>query len=161
VTTDEIRAMEAGRALDTLIAEHVMGLRVVAHDWPYWLDPECGGYEAAMGRYDTDSSEGAGPVYVPEHGKWPPSIESDLDRGEWAIVKPVPFYSDDIAAAWQVVERLLETGGFSLERQRYGAAPVPAGMWKAYVWGVSGVTKVRADTAPLAICRAALLAVQP
>ena len=102
--------MEAGRELDALVAEKVMGAKVV-------------------------------------------------------FVENVPYYSTDIAAAWEVVNHLLCHGwdekyffrlhydnvdlwdaSFYKESSSDGGGPD--------VWGT-------ADTAPLAICLAALKAVQP
>lgn len=72
--------------------------------------------------------------------------------GEWSerINDRLPAYSTDIAAAFEVVEKIRETCcDFTLERA--GAA------WYAdFRMGVAS-----ADTAPLAICRAALAATSP
>lgn len=65
------------------------------------------------------------------------------------------FYSTDIAAAWEVVEKFKENW------------VVEVGVNGGFYWcdmdnykGVLGFHSARADSAPLAICRAALLAVQ-
>jgi hypothetical protein len=39
---------KAGRELDALVAERVMGKRVVARDWPCGYAPDCGHYEADL-----------------------------------------------------------------------------------------------------------------
>ena len=69
-------------------------------------------------------------------------------------------YSTDIAAAWQVVEKIKNTP-YLYPQLRYSHSWV-FGIWrnnpntnKDYGW----LAEVYADTAPLAICRAALLAV--
>ena len=59
-------------------------------------------------------------------------------------------YSTDIAAAWQVVEKT---------KNDYDITRV-GGKWHAWLFAIDEVlTEAYADTAPLAICRAALLAV--
>jgi hypothetical protein len=69
-----------------------------------------------------------------------------------------PPYSTDIAAAWQVVERMRE--------QEYSIA-LDSDTWLKhpyavhFIGGNSGCVSCTADTAPLAICRAALKAVEP
>lgn len=71
----------------------------------------------------------------------------------------LPRYSTDIAAAWEVVNKLgrksinkiaAETGLATFLLVQY-----PNGTWKANFSGYR--TSVEADTVPLAICRAALL----
>lgn len=73
----------------------------------------------------------------------------------------MPFYSSDIAAAWEVVEKLPD---YDLKR-RYGKWACTS-LGDDCVWeldlppGISDLTKLGAvaDTAPLAICLAALKA---
>lgn len=63
----------------------------------------------------------------------------------------IPPYSTDIAAAWQVGESLSAKGHwFEIRRRPDG------GYWAAFGEGMSA----EADTAPLAICLAALKAVE-
>ena len=136
--------MKAGQELDLLIASEVM-----CEEMP-------GDYEQA------------------QDGRWmkeEPIFDSDgtYSRAYYLVEWP-PHYSTDIAAAWQVVEKLVETGhcpgllfdddgrwALSLEGMQNcppGGEPfdvctsfyVEAGMWY--------------DTAPLAICLAALKAVR-
>lgn len=111
--------MNAGRELDALIAEKVMGLQVDAL-----------GY------------------VVTQRGK----VEGEL-----------PFYSTDIAAAWEVVERT----GLQIEIQSPGA-PCNGDEYEndSDNWRVECRLKssdrssfAEATTAPLAICLAALKAV--
>ncbi len=74
------------------------------------------------------------------------------------ILSP-PKYSTDIAAAWEVVEKLAEDthGGFALNQLRF---PHRQGI-RGYLTSFYGETHVEAtaDTAPHAICLAALKAV--
>lgn len=155
--------MAAGRELDALVAEKVMGLTVVAHDWPCGYDPECGYYEASMfaGFRDGDGSWYAerGPVHVRAGvDLWPPRPSFHEPDRLIAHVDPVPAYSTDIAAAWAVVEQVEDTGNgwvFSLAHR------VIPDCWVARFTplAVTGLVSEEADTVPLAICRAALAAV--
>lgn len=68
---------------------------------------------------------------------------------------PVRGYSSDIAAAWTVLERLRELGYTNI------SVYTEAGGWEVELCrpdGPSGVVGLNSPTAPLAICRAALLA---
>lgn len=69
---------------------------------------------------------------------------------KWA---EAPHYSTDIAAAWQVVERMKPLGIWLVDLQDYYKA--------AFLNSDDDVVggEVSAETAPLAICRAALKAV--
>lgn len=129
--------LQAGRDLDALVAERVMGYEKRAES--EWL----GGFA------------------------W-----ISHDDGHWYGVTSMPRFSTDISAAWDVVERLqsdaLSLGwkrrDFSLERKDR----MVDGRWYCVTdavptdiypngYAVDGV----ADTAPLAICRAALKACAP
>ena len=123
MTRDETMALEAGRELDALIENKVMGN---AHDW-------------ANCRWCQD----------PGRDSWNPHI---------------PRYSKDIAAVWHVVEKIaVEPLAFHLETTNMPGGPI---YW-ALFWGdnlnTGGIDEYAAEasTAPLAICRAALLAVTP
>ena len=67
-------------------------------------------------------------------------------------------YSTDIAAAWEVAEKMRATYGVSLywRSKRKGE-----GCWVAKFLHRSHAHEATGDTAPLAICRAALKAVTP
>lgn len=78
----------------------------------------------------------------------------------WAIPSSmVPRYSTDITAAWEVVKVMCDwlpawqRSKFSLQC----CHPVGGHLWECY-FGVDRCVAGAADTAPLAICRAALLA---
>jgi hypothetical protein len=85
----------------------------------------------------------------------------------------VPHYSTDIAAAWQVVEKLHAGGVFLMleqcqSREQYeyddevGGANdrcAEAGEWLAHFQNVVGLGSATGATAALAICGAALMAV--
>lgn len=116
--------MEAGRELDALVAEKVMG----------W-------------------EPGPGGIHL-----FPPKDEPNRKRftrwnGE-ARVTEIPHYSTDIAAAWEVVEKLGHKFQMFLNTR---------GKWTEadFVhWpdNLKGYVAASADTAPLAICLAALKA---
>jgi hypothetical protein len=120
--------MSAGRELDALIAEKVMG-SVPCDKWrPFTAYP-------AQWVKDTGECYHAS-CHPPQMGP--------------------PHYSTDIAAAWAVVERLVVLGHpveLSLEPNDNGqclCTLMAERMGEEATWG---------DTAPLAICRAALKAV--
>jgi len=117
--------MNAGRELDALIAEKVMG----------WHNNEANPSQPGMWGIN-DYREDGTPVLMPDF----------------------PAYSEDIAAAWEVVEKI-KRNGFKLQ--------FDYDTWIAY-WShedfLCGSEEAlepfgRADTAPHAICLAALKAV--
>lgn len=116
MTRDEIENMPSGRAMDALIAEHVMG----------WTNPR---------------RRHKGTLIMT------PPADDPVRRGGQAA----PHYSTDIADAWQVVEHLLGRAVWQIGVRRIESL----GFWLCEVGGVYS----RAENAPLAICRAALLAV--
>ena len=130
----QIREMEAGRELDALVAEKVMG----------WT---MGDYEPGL--YYTTRPGGPVAVISPT---WTPRM---------------PFHrflpSTDIAAAWEVVERLYDLrwiiGLGSLAQNPRGWRCELCNMWEDDFERAPSDIEANADTAPLAICRAALLAV--
>lgn len=108
--SDVYWALQAGREIDALVVERVMGWKVAKP-------------EAAALRFVT-----MGDTLHPNH---------------------VPHYSTDIAAAWEVVEALRARFVFEMYDREDGSYVVKFGQ-----------EVKRADTAPLAICRAALAAVE-
>ena len=111
MTHDEIDAMPAGRELDILVAEKVMG---------------CYG--------------------LFKHSDGTPLCEC---HG----LRPVPRYSTDIAAAWEVLKKL--PNGVYVGYEKAAGAWCVAANWadgEPFSWLSYG------KTAPLAICRAALKA---
>ena len=104
--------MPAGRELDALVAEKVMGQETT--EW-------------------TDGLGGTGVTFF----------------------APVEPYSTDIAAAWEVAEKLIQTLGIAVEQ------PFHDGIWRCTIFGLWPKKWVcHGETAPLAICRAALKAVE-
>ena len=113
--------MKAGRELDALIAEKVMGL--TRHDESY-------------------VAEGVGKVL---RFVWRDGCGTCVYSGDMFL----PHYSTDIAAAWEVVEK---ADLWSL----YGS--IGDGPYRACIQFGDREGLMTADTAPLAICLAALKA---
>lgn len=122
--------MDAGRELDALVAEKVMG-------WVWW--------------HNTDADL---TILVPSDQSWPDKWHFASGAGN--CTKPAdhgaPHYSTDIADAWEVVERLRERGyylelrGWVQVNDFMACFIMPGG--KEYC--------ITDNTAPLALCRAAL-----
>lgn len=124
-----IDAMPAGRELDALVAEKVMGWTACDANeaYPRWMHGDPGDEFAEAGR-----GRGCAPLTT-----------------AWRV--PYSRYSTDIAAAWEVVEKVRGDRDVWLQWDS-----------ETSIWGCqffSGGHECFADTAPLAICRAALKAV--
>lgn len=124
--------MIAGRELDALIAEKVMGRKV--ERWRYFED----GYASTALR-PRGKAESTGVL----------------------ITNNLPAYSTDIAAAWQVVERLNDR--FSIEIMALTSTVLCSNTrFRVDMFDHEALaprTEVHAATAPLAICLAALKAI--
>lgn len=140
LSRDEILTMEAGAGLDLLIAKHIFDWSDFNHDtltgWWYGSSPDM----------RANPQEPSGVVLK--------------DR--------MPAFSTDIAAAWQVIEAVILNSNFDTFSirshdllRRWGA-----GFW-FYIWSTElrekegddvFIREANGNTAPLAICRAALLA---
>jgi len=130
---------KAGRELDALVAEKVMGLRWRRFDYPP------AGSSFAYGKpWTWLSSSYAG---------------GDPEGDETRYIDNVRHYSSDIAAAWEVVGELVSLGARVNVMNRY-----------APTWGCNIITDIgtpherqhfhgSCESAPLAICLAALAAV--
>ena len=120
--------MVAGRELDALVAEKVMGMELLPlKEAPC---PYCGDEMRFCGERSRCTT-----------------------CGEWRY-SPAKEYSTDIAAAWEVVEKL-KAGGFSLIAE-WDAHDE---MWYVVFSNVSSYKAGEADAAPHAICLVALAAV--
>ena len=141
--------MKAGRELDALIAEKVMG-------WIWYLS-----YIYAYPNGEPVRTTGRYFLVHPDRAK-----EGHFADRKWydVVKRPEPFDdsfcisfhpSTHIAAAWLVVEKLRTNdmhGGIY--------ASDSGGMWVAYFDTQDNEYLVEAPTAPLAICLAALKAVE-
>ncbi len=133
----DVDKLEAGLELDALVAAKVMGAAARRHNWVE------AGYPGSLDSWTACEYCGK---------KITQAIEKDSCP---------PPYSTDIAAAWEVVELFQKRGTINL-RFFQGGGPEVA--WKVRIRpdilrdGDPGVEEA-AETAPLAICRAALKAV--
>ncbi|WP_156896843.1 hypothetical protein [Desulfovirgula thermocuniculi] len=157
----------ANRELDTLVVERVLGLEVVARDWPCGPEPECGLWRASPERepvapwYHTPS-----PVIRLPDDRWVDESEDPLFRGVMANyaeeldawIVPVPFYSVDPGLAAALVE-YLRAAGYEIRIEARGGGSGPA--YSVTVRGPAGGREVRAaaNTFARAVCEAAVLAV--
>ena len=154
--------LEAGRELDALIAEKVMSLNVLGVVNGE-RDPEgCFGHHIMIPFEYCPKDSIETPIYL-AHCLCEFREESDIDYfGHTAgCLEVVPWYSTNIAAAWEVVEALnsMKLGWFSLEQ--FGSKGQDE--WSALIWvsgGESDCFFADAETVPLAICRMALKAVE-
>ena len=147
-----MREQESGRELDAIVAERVMGLTVVARNWPCGYSPDCGDYEASL-YADYRDGDGSwfmerGPVRVRRSDAWPPRPDEYDPTRMMAIVEPIPFYSRNLQHAWDLLAWWW--GDVDLRRQN--------GSWRVELFKPSAQWEAWADTLPLAICRAALRA---
>ena len=128
--------MEAGRKLDALIAEHVMGEPRPTGNVP----------DGVLAGVMTSNSGG---------GNWI-GTTTGYTAGDEPVWLPKP-YSTDISAAWEVVEKM-RADKLSITLTGYWEGST--GKWWVNVLdNVETVATVRTDTAPHAICLAALEAV--
>ena len=140
----DIDKLEAGRELDALVAEKVMGWK----PWPIQI-----GTREHTYYFNADGFVDGAMIHLFD------------DEYLW----DGPDFSKDIAAAWQVVERLVNEGfctGLLFDDNGHwalvndGMQNVPIGDEPEYIATTFFVEKeLWCDTAPLAICRAALKAV--
>ena len=138
ITRDEILNMPAGREMDALVAEFVMG----------WLpNPGPAKNSPIQGFFRKGK----------KHLEWlfMEDIDSMLPKD-----KIVPHFSIDIAAAWEVVEGLKYNWNLCRDVGKCGSDYETAGdMTYRFIYTAPGMPMegITAGTAPLAICRAALL----
>lgn len=175
LTREAVLALPAGRELDGLVDELVFAIdrrantpeRITAalheswesdlddgtrlfcwNDTTHWIrwDPA---------KYGSDPS-GAVPWFWHDRAGRPWQADIEAHVAAWRA-PPSRAWSTDIAAAWAVVERLA-SAGWNVELIR-----VPGGHvrdpWMVRFLTLNKSRDADADTAPLAICKAALLAV--
>ena len=133
MTRDEVLAMKPGRELDALVIRHIMNIPIVKSVDLFSQEP----FPAAW--------------WVEDEG-WYIACERDEDGLIYMPFNP----SEDISAAWEVVEKMLERGG--CEIGCYGSKN-GAKWFEVNVITMNGEVTVTAHTAPEAICKAALLVV--
>ncbi len=132
---NNIDEMPAGRELDALVSEKVMGWVWIAFEIAHTTD-------VVRRPYPGDS-------WDVQHGRRADFTEPIA----YGWDSNLPHYSTDIAAAWRVVDRRKGEYTFILSYNQH-----------EHTWWVCfdpvNHYEARADTAPLAICRAALKAVE-
>lgn len=141
-TRDTILAMEAGPELDALVDK-----RLMADSWDFQC-PECGSHH-----FGTNASDDSG------------SCHDEFGRGcRWCgpreACKRIESYSTDIAAAWEVVEKLVKPGHYNELSYHHDGENLDEPNLLAFMsmsLRDSYCVCATAPTAPLAICRAALL----
>lgn len=138
-----------GRELDALVAERVMGWGWQASykSGKRWFAPpeHCG---------DLGSEHPATMKEEPEHPWW---LTAEPTENIWVV----PYYSTDISAAWTVLQKFCDE-----ESANYPQDVLVE--WNGFHWFCYVNTEQmlnpelqgKADTAPEAICRAALKAVE-
>ena len=139
------------RDIDAEIAEKVMGWTPWGRN--AWLKPRHVPSADFPGTtYDEWDSKGPHPGLRPPDGSGVHYFCSCAENG--GRTDPhveIPPFSTDIAAAWMVVERMRELGWF------FEVSAECDSQWVAY-FDKERYASEAADTAPLAICRAALRA---
>lgn len=111
--------MKVWRELDVLVAEMVIGRKIIPYKTAPWRDPI---------------------LYIDE-------------RAPGGILRFLPNYSTDITDAWEVVEKV---------GQNFVRLYIENGKWNAWIRNSheNSTAMESAETAPLAICLAALKAVE-
>jgi len=139
MTRDEILNMPAGREMDALVAEKVMG----------WINVE----KTTWSNFRADGTRFGGG----EELRGTPPNHYDINP----VMYPVKNYSTDIAAAWQVVEKMQAAHEwyFHFGNKLYIFNIVDDNGEPEEDHRITLVAHNTSHTAPLAICRAALLAV--
>jgi hypothetical protein len=136
-----IDELEAGADLDELVAERVMGWKLVPNT-AYVVTVEAA---IKAGKYEWDDAEGN---YIAD------GLGYDHE------------FSTDLAAAWQVVERMGKLGKWCQMRTPWGKGKDDDGYWAGFTshlttgWNGKPDHWTQADTLPLAICRASLKATE-
>ena len=143
--------MEAGRELDAIVAEKVMGWHYDSA-WDCLIPPE---QRAKPNEMWTEwEADDDGLVRKPINENYVTGIVYTGDTQKIVL----PYYSTDIADAWKVVERLDYKSHTNFSLYTIGANWFcffkEENVKMDYSW--VNEYEARADTAPLAICRAAL-----
>jgi hypothetical protein len=132
MTRDEILNMPAGKPINALMASKVIGAN-------YWRNGTTSDYD---GEY-------------PMYSDWEEDIFYYTDpEGGWLWIP-----STDLPDAWDIIKKMSDKG-FNMRLEVQGKnARVTFWSKRMTKWGPEPVS-ASADTVPLAICRAALLAVE-
>lgn len=132
ITPEIINGMEAGKALDALVAQRVMGLTPCPH-WAY----------SSMMRVQAS---------------WMKTADCPHASDECFWAKHPAEYSRNIAAAWIIVDHLRQTGWRTSLFSHYSHGPDRPFEWGCnFVNGIERNVVSYGPAAPLAICRSSLL----
>jgi hypothetical protein len=149
ISPAEIQRMEAGRELDELVGT-AFGLPTT-DKWHILNSVSGGTYISFDRKCEADK-------YLAEAKQERPD-GMIAQEGKVELVRSWPRASSDITAAWQVVEALERRAQLVdiTRRKDFDTGLYP---WECEIWNTSGApdSSAIADTAPLAICRAALKA---
>jgi hypothetical protein len=143
MTKDEILNMPAGKEIDALVAEKVMG-------WNWVFRPD------NVPEYSNiDGTPNGRPKYIV-----PPAIPAYTWNTAWMAID-LPNYSTNISDAWEVVEKMMEDGDVFLEYwsdNEWFVANKSLGVRDDAIVARCDGKKSGKSSVSLAICRAALLA---
>lgn len=139
LTRSQIEQMPAGREMDALVAEHVMGWK--------WRRSNVTGCRCIY-------PEGCYPEWMDKPADMTEPLVADWEHGRFLL-----SWSKRIEYAWGVIEKLDADGWWpSVDSVAPGDCRVDFyNHHRAARGEISGWDNVSAETAPLAICRAALL----
>lgn len=147
MTREEILKMEAGREMDILIAVEIMKWREVFDELknPYWETDFHYNHDESQSLFRVSRTPGT------------PGKNWETDKNDW-VERWSP--STDISAAWEVVEKMIGDGyNFSAAQSAANGHHPHAIFTNAKDEEDRDNEWQFEDTFPLAICRAALLAV--
>lgn len=153
LTREAIEKMEAGPEMDALVAERVMGKRFWKEkrgEYTFCVGEQRDGKEPWTSRrgYTQDQYTQVSATKAVEIGFFGDGIER---------------YSRDMAAAWDVVQKMRE-GGWLVLMEMSRRELVPYTMFRFWKWGAGTLVvshQSESESTEIAICRAALLATNP
>lgn len=138
----DVDLMEAGRELDALVAERVIGAK-----WYAFTDPGDTGTSRIL-RLDSDARGSLRRGLIV-----PAQMDEPIDS--FYGYDGLPRYSTDIGAAWEVAEKMVSDGHVFIVKGDGLRTGDFSPRWTVLC---DNLPRTDADSAPLAICRAALKA---
>lgn len=140
LTRERIDNLPAGREMDMLIAEHIWG-------WGWWTCPDA--------HFDK--------LNAPNAGAWAPKLGwTRVEYPSKSVNSSCDHYSTDISAAWTIIEKLENHPNEILSqitRKGWNHENLLWHVWFRECHGVQHDWCAADKSLPLAVCRAALLAV--
>lgn len=156
MTKKEIIIEPTGRRLDALVAYHILGWK--------WLEDNRSEQKIRIFRPPLPDGWGQPNCFVEVHEEWPSNREPNWD---WCGLTKGPFglphYSTDDGAAWTVVKAMSQ---WMFDIKWGFVENLCIGQWQPLHINASaagflvnfGSSSALAETMPLAVCRAALIA---